>query len=147
MGLSKASDNSSGGFFKPADHANALGILFEPKSVKRDVPNTFKGVTKNRDEITADITIFTNQEQLDGKREPLIQKGVVIGYGGINSALEPELGGGAVAGIVRKRKSNNDNEYYALVDPDSATFSKIEAYYERREAARQAAVESAPDFD
>lgn len=147
MPISKASDNVSGGFFKPAEHTNALGILFEPKSIKRDVPNTYKGVTKNRDEITADITVFTNQDHLDGKREPVIQKGVVIGYSGINSALEPELGGGAVVGIVRKKKSQEGNEYYALQDPDSATFAKIEAYYDGREAKRQAAIDSAPDFD
>lgn len=147
MAIKRASENATGSFLKPAELTNALAILFEPKSIKRDVPNTFKGVTKNRDEITTDLTIFTNQDQLDGKQEPVIQKGMVIGYSGINSSLEPEIGNGAVVGIIRKKKSSEGNEYYALVDPDSGTFTKVDDYHEKREAARQAAIDSAPSFD
>lgn len=147
MALKRASDNAGGTFIKPAELSGALALLFEPQSIKRDVPNTYKGVTKNRDEITTNLTIFNNQDQIDGRQDPVVQAGMICGYSGINSALEPELGGGAVVGIVRKKKSAEGNEYYGLVDPDGATFAKVESYYEKREAARQALIDNAPSFD
>lgn len=147
MAIKKASSLSSGGtFFKPGDHGDALAILFEPKSIRRDVPNTYQGVTKNRDEVTADITIFRTQDHIAGKRSPEVITGAIVVHGAICSALE-EVMGEATIGVVRKIQGKTGNTYWGLKDPADDVFAKVEGWYSEKEAALQKAMDEAPGFD
>ena len=48
--FAKPSDFRGSGYFKPKDYmGTALALLIEPKRIDRNVPNTYKGKTRDRD--------------------------------------------------------------------------------------------------
>lgn len=145
MALKRSSEIAGGStFFKPAKYEDAPAVLFEARSVARDVPNTYKGVTKTRDEVTGDATIFETVADLsNGKGVEL--KGVTFTHPGIVNQLKNALNEQVVGQVGTKEFKNGDG--WAILDVDDATFDKVAAYYEAREAAVQAALDSAPDFD
>jgi hypothetical protein len=141
VALTKPSQNAPGGFFRAADYTDAVAVVIEPVSLRTDVPNTYRGVTKNRDELTANVSAFLDFDSLDAGK-PTVSKNVIIDKVAIVNAAKD----GAVAGVVRKL-AGKENEYFALVDLDNATQVKVDAWYDGREAATQAAIDAAPGFD
>lgn len=147
MAIQKASSLAGGAFLKPDDYTNALGILFEPKRIDKDVTYTKYNSTETgkRDEAVTDMFVFTNQDQLDGKVPPTEVEDVRAVHGMVVSSLEKVVGEGTI-GVLRKIPTRAGSGW-ALRDPDDATFNKIAAWYDKREADRQAAIDSAPSFD
>jgi hypothetical protein len=72
-------------------------------------------------------------------------KSVVVTHPGIGNSLKNAIGESVVGAVGMKEFKNGDG--WALLDVDDATYEKVAAYYEGREAAVQAALASAPGFD
>jgi hypothetical protein len=150
MAIKSAAEISTGSFFKPETHANAAAILFIPKSIKKDVPNTYQGKTTERDEITAEVYIWTTQDQVDGKAEPEHFKSMVVHHGALTNALEPVMAetDGAVVGVVRKvPPQSGGNPYWAIKSGDKTAEDAAVAFFEKLTAAKAEAVASMPSFD
>lgn len=147
MSLKRSSEVQGGSsYFKPEEHKTAVALLVEPKSVQRDVPNTYAGVTKNRDEVTADVTVFATAADLAaGNGREL--KGVTVTHGGITNRLKNAIGESIVGALGKKQFEKAPAPAWVIDDVDDATFDKVAAYYEAREAAVKAALDSVPDFD
>lgn len=149
MALSRASDLAGGTYFKPADHSSALALLVEPLRLDKDVPYQPFDKTapmSTRDELTANLTIFPNQDAVDGKVEPVILKGAVFTHSMLVGSLSKIIGD-AMIGVIR-RVPTKAGSGYAFRDADPGTDAKVTAYYEGRDAAVAAAIAEAPDdFD
>ena len=147
MAIQKASSLASGSFLKPDEYSNALAILFEPTRVDKNVTYTKYRSTETalRDEAMTTMHVFKNQDQLNGKAEPETMSGVRVVHSMIVGSLEKVIGEATIA-VIRKVPTTK-GEGWALRDPDDATFDKVADWHEKRETARQAAIESAPSFD
>lgn len=143
--FARPSDLGGGAFFKPADHMNDLALLIEPKTIARDVPSTYQGATRQRDEVLSDITVFANQGNLDSGTPSEILKSVKVTHGMLTSTLEKILGEATVA-VIRKIPTQA-GAGFAFRDPSVEDEAKVVTYYEAREAAITEAVASAPSFD
>lgn len=145
MGFVKPSELGGSSFFKPKSYKDAVAVLIEPKSVERDVPNFYKGNNLgNRDVITADVTVFHTADDLKGGKAEIL-KSIKIDKVGIVNKVSRALGG-AVPGYIGMTQGKN-NEYWDHLDLDPADEALLLAYYEKREAAVQAALADVPDFD
>lgn len=150
MGLNivAASSFAGGAIVKPAEHMLDLAILVEPKSIARQVPSTYQGVTRYRDEVTADVTFFKTSESLD-KREPSeVVKGARFVHGMLTDFLDKVLASGpdkAVVVVIIKTPTKGGAGYAFRPASDEAT-AAVSAYANAREAALEAAVADAPDF-
>lgn len=140
----------AGTFFKPKDHADAFALLVEPKIVKRDVEYTpyQKNYTEKRDEVVADVTVFASASDLDNGKG-VEHKGMTFTHPGLVNMLSHNVGDSMVGRMGQKVFKQGSNPAWVLdLDViDDATFDKVLAYYEAREAAVSAALDSAPDFD
>lgn len=145
MALKRTSEVPGGGsYFKPDAHKTAVALMFEPKSVERDVPNTYRGVTRNRDEVTCDVTVFATAADLaNGKGVEL--KNTVVTHPGIGNKLKNAIGDQVVSRICKEQFTNGEG--WSLEEVDDPTFDKVAAFYEAREEAVKAALASAPGFD
>lgn len=139
--FSKPSDLGGGGIFKPGDRMNDLAILVEPKSIERQVPSTYQGTTRHRDEVIADISVFGTQEALDKGEPTSIVKSTKVVHGMLTSSLERILGG-AMVGVIRKIPTQAGSGYvFRDVEPDVE--EQVGAYYSKRAELE----DSAPGFD
>ena len=134
---------SGGAFFKATDHTTDLALLVEPKAWRHNATNTYKGEVKPRDEVTADITVFANQDQLDGKAEPTVLKDAVLTNTALTSIGKENIGESLP--VVLRKPSGKDYWSFEVVSGD--TLEKVVAYYEKREADLAAAMAEAPSFD
>lgn len=148
MGLAKPSELGGSSFFKPAEHVNDIALVVEPLSIAKNVPNTYRGKTSERDEVTANVTVFRDQAALDSKTPSDVLRGVKVTSTALVSKLEAILSAkpnDALPAIIRKE--SGENTYYAFKDLDDATLAKVAEWYEEREAQLQAAIADAPSFD
>lgn len=136
----------SGGqpFFKPKDHRSAHALLIEPTRIDRDVPNTYKGVTKNRDEVIADVTIFATEAELASGKPSTELKNAKITNSMLTRAAERVIGGAMAARL--NMIDTQAGSGYVFDDLNSADEGLVEKFYDAREAAVSAAVDAAPDF-
>lgn len=146
MALKRSSEIQGGSYFKPETHKDAVAILVEPKSVQRDVPNTYKGVTKNRDEVQGDVTLFLSEADLAAGKGVEV-KATTFTHPGITNRLSRALGEAVVGRLGKKQFDNAPAPAWVIEDVADEAFDKVAAYYEAREAAVKAAVDSAPGFD
>lgn len=137
----KPSDYAGNSFFKPAEHMTDLAVLLEPKTIEKNVPSTYQGTTRVRDEVIADITVFANQSALDNGTPTKIMKSCKVVHGMLTSTLEKILGGAMVATVTKTQTQNGSG--YVFRDVDDATEGKVGAYY----TARSEAVAAAPSFE
>lgn len=157
MAIKRSTDIAGGGnYFKPEEFKTATALLIEPKSLQRDVPNEYAGQVKNRDEVTADVTVFQSQADLDNGKGVEF-KGMTITHSGIVNKIGTEIGD-AVVGRMGKKKFPKSPAPAWVIDPDDKpetvegtpiddeTFDKVVAYYEAREAAIAAALADVPSF-
>ena len=145
MAFKKPGELGGGSFFSPKDYETALALIVEPKSVRKDVPNTYNGVTKQRDEVSCDITVFRSSEELDGQAQPHVEKDVVVHHTALANAAQKAMGE-QMAALVRKLSGKTGTPYYAFVDLDPSVEAKVVAWFEAREAAMAAALADVPDF-
>lgn len=143
--FSKPSEFGGGAYFKPGDHMNDLAILVEPTKINKDVPNTYNGVTKNRDEAFGRFTIFATSEALDSGQPSEILEDAKSVHGMLTSTMEKVIGGALVA-VVRKVKTGA-GAGYAFRDVEKDVEAKVAAYFTAREAAVAEALADAPSFD
>ncbi|MDH6462035.1 hypothetical protein M2302_002210 [Micromonospora sp. A200] len=143
--FSKPSDFAGGSIFKPGEHMNDLALLVEPKKVQKAVPHTYNGVTKTRDEVTADVTVFGNSEALEKGEPTKVLKGVRLVHFMLADTAEKAIGG-AFVGVVRKVPTQAGSGY-AFRDVDATTEGQVGNYYTNREAAINAALADVPSFD
>lgn len=143
--FAKASDLGGGTFFKPGEHMTDLALLVEPKRIDKGVKSTYNNVVRERDEVTADVTVFKTQESLDKGEPSDVLKSVKVTHGMLTSSLEKVMGG-AMLGIVRKIPTQAGSGY-AFRDVEGDAEAKVFAYYTKRESAAAEAVADAPDFD
>lgn len=139
--FAKPSDYAGNSFFKPKEHQTDLAILVEPKTIEKNVPSTYNGTTRVRDEVIADITVFSNQGALDNGQPSKIMKSCKVVHGMLTSTLEKILGGAMVATVTTTQTQAGSG--YVFRDVDDQTEAKVGAYY----TARSAAAASAPSFE
>lgn len=148
MGFAKPSDLAGASYFKPGDYETALALLVEPKTIDKGVPNEYprgSGIVKPRDEVTADITVFKNQGDLEANKPSEVIKNVKVVHGMLTSSLEKILGS-AMAAVVTKIPTKNGSGYvFRDLSPEDE--AKVVAYYDGRESAVAEAVAAAPGFD
>lgn len=145
MPFSKPSEFGGGSFFKPADHMEDLAILLEPKNVARNVPSTYQGTTRERDEVTTDITIFGTSESLEKGEPTTISKNSKVVHGMLTSTLE-RIVGGAMVGVVRKIPTKGGSGY-VFRDVSPEVEAQVERYFAARDQERAQAADEMPDFD
>lgn len=130
MTFKKPSDFGGGSYFKPKEHGNDLALLVEPRSINKDVPNTYQGRTTMRDEAVCDITVFGTSEALDKGTPTLVMSGVKVVHGMLSSTCERTIGEAFVARVDRIQTQNGSGYVWRDVDPEVE--SKVGAYYEAR---------------
>lgn len=153
--MALASKDSIGGngapFFTPADHTNDLALIFEPKSIRRDVKAT-KGI---RDEMLAQVTVFRSQKQLDDGKPHEVKLYTVTAKKIVSDLdkilAEAKRAGDPAPAIIKtvgiwRPPTDPTIKVWVLKDAQDADYELAVAYYEKREAATQAALESVPDF-
>lgn len=144
MALVKTSDFVGAAFFKPADHMLALALLIEPKSIQRDVPNTYMNVTRNRDEVVADVTVFSNTDSLrEGVPSEVILSAKFV-HGMLTDTLSKIMGEATIATIVKIPTKGGSG--FVFRDASDEATAAVTKYYEGREAAFAAALDDVPDF-
>lgn len=144
MGLVKPGSLGGGGFFKPAEHANDVAIVVEPKTLQRDVPDTYQGVTKLVNVMVADVFFFPSLESLENGT-PDVVLGMTIKHKGVTNKLEHAVGtGDGVPGRVEKSNPPGGGaSFWNFVKLGDASMALVEKWYE----AREAAAADAPPFD
>lgn len=145
MALTSLSDISGGGdWFKPEDHASAAAILFEPKSIEKNVRN--EKYNNTRDIITGVITIFATEADVEAGKPSQIMQAGKLDKTALISTLERVMGGATVARVFKGPfKNGNTGWQFDSVPP--AIEAKVAEYLDAREAEVAAAVASAPGFD
>lgn len=139
--FAKPSDYAGASFFKPAEHMTDLALLIEPKTIERGVPSTYNNQTRIRDEVIADISVFSNQGDLDNAKPSKVLKSTKIVHGMLTSTVEKILGGAMVATV--QKIPTQAGSGYVFRDVDAGTEAKVGAYY----TARSEAAAAAPSFD
>ena len=146
MALKRSSEIQGGSaYFKPAEFADAVALLIEPKSVQRDVPNTYAGVTKNRDEVTADVTAFQTAADL-ASGNGVVFPAMTFTHPGITNRLSRALDEAVVGKMGKKQFEKAPAPAWVVDDVDDATFDKVSEFYDAREEAVKAALASVPSF-
>lgn len=143
--FSKPSEFAGGTYFKPAEHSNDLAILVEPKTVQHDVPNTYNGVSRARDEVTADLTFFANEESLSNATPSSVVKNAKVVHGMLTSSLEKILGGAMVATV--QKVPTQKGQGWAFRDVANEVEAQVGVYYKAREDSINEALADAPSFD
>ncbi|MEU8327289.1 hypothetical protein [Micromonospora sp. NPDC048839] len=145
--FAKPSEFAGGTFFKPLEHMNDLALLIEPKRIDRNVESTYNNVTRVRDEVTADITVFGTSEALEKGVPTAVIKSARVTHGMLTSTLE-KIMGGAMVGVVAKVPTKAGSGY-AFRDVSAAIEGQVGTYYGNREAAVSEALASGamPSFD
>lgn len=145
--FARPSEYAGGSYFKVQDHMTDLALMVEPTRTDRDVPNTYNGITKNRDEVTATVTIFANSESLQKGEPTAIEKDSKFVHGMLTSTLSKLVDNkGVLVGVIRKIPTKNGSGYaFRDVTPDVE--AQVANYYTARESAVTEALASVPSFD
>jgi hypothetical protein len=133
-------------YFKPKEHQNDLALIVEPKEFNGQVPSTYAGQTRYRDEVTSDITVFENTEQLENGTPGKILKDHKVTHGMLTDAIKDQLGG-AVVVVVTTTPTKNGSGFVFRELEDQNRIDQAGAYFTKREAALAEAVAAAPSFD
>ncbi|NEA50469.1 hypothetical protein G3I35_30420 [Streptomyces sp. SID10815] len=135
---------ANGGWFKPAEAANAVAILLEVKQFDRQRP------TPNgpKDSVLCDVTVFKTPEQLE-RLAPEVSKGQRIEQTVLARDLETVVGGAVLVTVtqVPAKKPGAHPAWVWKQVTDTGIRNQVLTYASQRDAAVDAAVAEAPDFD
>ncbi|GAB2329214.1 hypothetical protein [Streptomyces variabilis] len=135
---------ANGGWFKPREVSDAVAILLEVKQFDRQRP------TPNgpKDSVLADVTVFRSREQLD-KLAPEVNKGQRIEQTVLARDLESVVGGAVLVTVtqVPAKKPGAHPAWVWKQVTDTGIRNQVVTYANQRDAAVEAAVADAPDFD
>ncbi|XVV02746.1 hypothetical protein ACQPW3_36165 [Actinosynnema sp. CA-248983] len=135
--------NQSGGWLKPAEHKEAVAILVEVKSFERQRPTPHGP----KDSVLANLSFFNSHADLDAGT-PDVREGVRIEQTVLARDLSTLVGQATVVTLASvPSKTPGSNPAWVWRQCDNATRQKVVAYAAKREAALQAAMSDAPDFD
>lgn len=132
-----------GGWFKPADHVDAVAFLVEVTSFDRQRP------TPNgpKDSVLVDLSIFPDEAALDAGK-PVIIKGVRVEQTVLARDLADLVGSATVTSVVQvPAKKPGQHPAWVWRTVSQGVKDKVVKYATDREAAVAAAVADAPDFD
>jgi hypothetical protein len=141
MALRKPSEMASGGFFKPADHAEHL-LLVEPKSLQRDVEWEYQGKAGLRDEITCDVTVFADLAALREQRPDQIMHSINVTAKALVNTLTSSIGDALP--FTGCEKTTKGYWIWRTPGDDDPEYQAFVTYYEQRESAISAAMAAAP---
>lgn len=144
--LGQSSDFAGGSYLKPADHMNDLALLIEPISIEKNVPSTYQGTTRVRDEVLADITYFANIESIESGVPTSVENSVKVVHGMLAGTLERNGMGKAFAGIIRKIPTKAGSGF-AFRNVEPTHLAKVVTYLSARDAEAEANAASAPGFE
>lgn len=144
--FSKPSEFTGGSYFKPAEHMNDLALIVEPKRIDKNVENNYQGAISYRDEVTADVTVFTTTDSLEKGEPSQVMKDVKIVHGMLTSNLERNMGGVTLA-VIRKVPTKRGSGYGFRDVEDSNVEAQAAAYFTSREEKVEAALAEVPSFD
>lgn len=134
----------AGGWFKPAENIDAVAILLEVHSFDRQRP------TPNgpKDSVLADVTVFKDAASL-AAGTPEISKGQRIEQTILARDLETIVGGATIVVLaqVPPKKPGAHPAWVWRPLTDAGVRKAVVEYANKREAAAEAAVAEAPDFD
>ena len=145
MGRNVGKVKEGGAFFKPAQYVTSIAIVIETKSIALQVPNTFKGKTEMRDEVTADVTIFSTLESVEQGVPTEFIKDATIGHGALVNGVREGIPMEYYV-IVRKEDFKSGNSGFVFREVDAGLGKKLQAYMDKRDADRKAALDAVPDF-
>lgn len=131
MALNFGDIATGGSYFKGDDYNHAVALLIEPTNLERQVPTNYGP----KDTITADITVFGSEEEIDNDGGQL-NEGVKIQQIDLAKKLAHLVGGATVVTVEKLEKSAklpNGAWVWRTVPADIK--GKVIAYAERREAA------------
>jgi hypothetical protein len=132
-----------GGWFKPADHLDALAILVEVKSFDRQRP------TPNgpKDSALTDVSVFNSQDDLDNGT-PTVIKGTRIEQTILARDLANMVGKALVVRVEQlEAKKAGQRPAWVWRPADGGPKQAVVKYATEREAALKAAADAAPSFD
>ena len=141
--------NTTGGgtFFKPAEYADVKAIMIEPKMYLEDRPNgNFAGT---RNELTADLTVFRNQESIDGNVEPEVLSNMLLTNIGLTQdfALAKDRVEASVYRLELKPASKPGYKpFFCWAEVSDDVAHGVIEYATKREAEIKAALDDLPDF-
>ncbi len=134
----------NGGWFKPREVADAVAILVEVHQWDRQRP------TPNgpKDSALCDVSVFKTPEHLD-RLAPEVSKGMRIEQTVLARDLEKAVGKGILATVAHVPSSKpGGNPFWVWKQiNDPAMRKQVMTYVAERDAAVEAAVADAPDFD
>lgn len=141
--------NTTGGgtFFKPAEYADVKAIMIEPKMYLEDRPNgNFPG---KRNELTADLTIFRNQESIDGNVEPEVLSNMLLTNIGLTQDFEnpqDRIEASVFRLVLKPASKPGFNPFYCWTEVSDDVAHGVTEYATKREAEIKAALDNLPDF-
>lgn len=145
MGLNfKETPQSGGGWFKPADHTGDVAILIEVKEFERQRP------TPNgpKDSALCDFTYFATQAELDAGKPSATVAGARVEQKALANDLSGLVDAATIVTVVQLApKNGKPHGAWVWRHVSQTVKDAVIAYAEKREAARAAAVDAAPDFD
>lgn len=135
---------AGGGFFKPADHADAVALLIEVKAFERQRPSAYGP----KDSARCDVTVFGTQEALDAGSPTETIQNTRIEKTILTRDLEAIVGAATIVKLGQWTGSKpGAKPAWVWQNPSQDTKSKVVTYAKAREAEIQAAVDAAPDFE
>jgi hypothetical protein len=135
---------SGGGWFKPADHKDAVALLIEVKAFDRQRP------TPNgpKDSALVDVTVFNTQADIDAGAPSHLQPGCRIEQTILARDLASLVGSATIVKLEQVESKKAGQRPAWVYRPTTAEAKQgVIAYATKREAEIQAALDSAPDFD
>lgn len=136
------------GYFKAADHADAFVLLIEPTKAENK-PNPFYDPNVSysremRDEVTADVTIFSTLDHLEAGSGSFLS-GVVFTDLYLASDLKTEVGGVVVARLDQ-RPNKKGRPSWVFRAAEGPVMDLVEKFYDAREAALDSALDDAENL-
>jgi hypothetical protein len=138
------SDISGSAFFKPADYLDAVAILVEPILVEEDVRNEYNGVVNVRDEVTADLMIWSSLADF-ANDTPVVLKRVKLTHSGLTRIAKKAVGGATIA-RVEEYTTKYRSTGFRLAKPDAEAYRLAVEAFEHRRSQIEAVAASAPPF-
>lgn len=133
-----------GGWFKPADNVDALAIMIEVKGFDRQRP------TPNgpKDSALCDVTVFMTEAALENGTPDTISVGQRIEQTVLARDLASLVNSATIVTVTQiEAKKAGQRPAWVWRPASGAAKAKVMAYYQVREAAVAAALESVPDFE
>lgn len=130
-----------GGFFTPADHANAVAILFRPRELRKEASKYTDDNGRHKDLLVADYHIFRTKDDVTAGKPTEILLGAQTDKNGIIRKGAPMAERGKVAPVRLDKSQTTKGKAWVLVSPERDVCQKLAEYWAEVEAEEKAAEE------